>query len=149
MKVILQKNIKNKGKRGDIITVADSYAKNVLIKKGEAVPATPENLNNLKLAQKKSDKDEACAIALANDAKKMLESNVIHMSLKMGVAGKAYGSITSQHIVDAIDKQLGVEVNKKTIVMNDAIVLPGKYELKVKLHRDVIATMTVWVESED
>jgi len=145
MKVILQKDMKNKGKRGDIITVADSYAKNVLIKNGDAVEATPDALNNLKLEKKNSDKVEAMAVAEANEAKKILESNTIEMGLKMGNHGKAYGSIKSHDIIDAINTQLGVVVPKKTKIVNE-IVLPGVYELQIKLHKDVIATMCLHVK---
>ena len=145
MKVILKRDIKNKGKRGDIITVADSYAKNVLIKNGDAVEATSGAMNDLKLANSNRDKVEAMAVAEANESKKMLESNEIVMSIKTGDTGKSHGHITSQKIADAINMQLGVVVDKRNIKMN-AIELPGKYELQVKLHKNVIATVKLRVE---
>jgi len=145
MKVILKRDIKNKGKRGDIITVADSYAKNVLIKNGDAVEATSGAMNDLKLANNNRDKVEAMAVAEANEAKRLIESNEVVMSIKTGDTGKSHGHITSQKIADAINMQLGVEVDKRDI-KTDTIDLPGKYELQVKLHKNVIATVNLHVK---
>ena len=142
MKVILQKDIKNKGKRGDIITVADSYAKNVLIKNGDAVEATTNALNDLKLAQKNRDKEKMCAIAEANEKKKQIESNPVKMYLKMGKTGKAYGCITSQVVAEALKFQLDIAVDKRNIKM-DMIELPGVYSLPIKLYKDINAILTL------
>ncbi len=145
MKVVLLENIKKLGKKDEIVEVSDGYARNVLIAKGQALPATNENLNNLKLKNKNEEKKEENIRRIASNDKLTLESEVITLGIKAGANGKTFGSITSKEIAEAIKGKIQLDIDKKDILLDESIKNIGKYDVKIRLHKDIIATMKLEV----
>lgn len=145
MKVVLLENIKKLGKKDEIVEVSDGYARNVLIAKGQALPATNENLNNLKLKNKNEEKKEENIRRIASNDKLTLESEVITLGIKAGANGKTFGSITSKEIAEAIKGKIQLDIDKKDILLDDSIKNIGKYDVKIRLHKDIIATIKLEV----
>ena len=145
MKVILLTDVKPHGKKGDIIEVSDGLARNVLIKKKQAVEATPQNMNNLKLQNKHADKVAAENLAAAQALSKEMEGWLVETTIKSGEGGRTFGSVSSKEIAAAVQKQYGKEIDKKKIVLDEPIKSLGTHEVKVKLHHDVTAILRVHV----
>ena len=145
MKVILLTDVKPHGKKGDIVEVSDSLARNVLIKKKQAVEATPQNMNNLKLQNQHADKVAAENLAAAQELKKEMEEWVIEIAIKSGEGGRTFGSVSSKEIAQAVKDQYGKEIDKKKIVVDEPIKSLGTHEVKVRLHHDVTAILRVHV----
>ncbi len=147
MKVILTKDVKGSGKKGDIIEVSDGYATNFLIKKGFAVKATNETLN-INAGQKASiqhkiDVERAACQELAEKLKKV----TVILKLKSGENGKIFGSITAKEIADQLNQQ-GLGVEKKQLVIDGAIKIPGMYTITAKLYKDISAKFQLRVDAE-
>lgn len=148
MKVILNADVKNVGKKGDIVELSDSYARNVVINKKLGVEATAANLNNLKL---KNANDEKIAKQQLEDAKefaKELETKSITLFIKKGEGGRTFGSISSKEIAEAVKQQLGYDIDKKKIVLRDTIKFAGDFEIKVKIHPQVTGSFKLLVEEK-
>lgn len=148
MKVILLEDVKSLGKKGEIVNVNDGYARNFILPKKLGLEATSKNLNDLKL-QKQNDEKVAqekldAAKALAEEIK---EKSII-VKIQAGVEGKVFGSISSKEIATEAKKQLNMDIDKKKIVIPDAIKSLGTYNVNIKLHKDVTATLTVKVEAK-
>jgi len=146
MKVILNEDVRGKGKKGDLVNVADGYARNYLIPRKLAVPATSENMAIMskqeKERQKKSDEEKAAA----NETATKLENVLVKITAKSGEeGGKLFGSITSKEIADELKKQHGIEIEKNKIVQDEAIKSFGAYEVKCKLGHEVTGTIHVLV----
>lgn len=148
MKVILKADVKSLGKKGDIVEVSDGYARNMLLKKKLGVEATPAQLNNLKLQNQNAEKVAAENLAAAQEFKNEIETWLVETSLKSGEGGRTFGSVSSKEIAENATKQYGKEIDKKKIVMDEAIKALGTYEVKVKLHPEVTATLRVHVAEE-
>lgn len=142
MKVVLVKDIKGKGKAGDVINVSDGYAANYLFPNGLAVAGTAGNLSNA-ANKKQSDnfKQEQIKQEAFNNAK-LINGKEITISVKIGDNGKLFGSVTSKEIADEVSK-LGVTIDKKKVELNDNIKSVGKYNVKIKLHPAVTAKCVV------
>ena len=146
MKVVLLQDVKALGKKGTVVEVAEGYARNFLLPKKLGAPATAENLNTLKL---KKANEERVAAALLEEAKALaakIEAASVTVSIKGGENGKTYGSVSTKEIAEAVKEQLGLEIDRKKIVLPEAIKAFGSYEAAVKLHRDVQAKLKVTVE---
>lgn len=148
MKVILLQDEKKLGKKGDIVDVNDGFARNYVLPKKIGVEATGKNLNDLKLHNANEAKLAAQALADAQEFAKVMEEQVVVVSMKAGEGGKAFGSISSKEIATAYAKQFEKEIDKKKIVLNDPIKGFGTFEVKVKLHTKVTATLKVKVVEE-
>lgn len=148
MKVILLVDVKGQGKKGDVIEVSDGYARNVLIKKNQGLEATPKNLNDLKLKKAHQAKIDAENLAECQEMKKKMESWTIETKVKSGEGGKIFGSVSSKEIATAAEAQYGVSVDKKKIVLDEPIKSLGNHEIKIWLHPEVTATVTVHVGEE-
>ena len=146
MKIVLLENVKKLGKKDEIIEVSDGYARNVLIPKKLGLPATSENLNNLKLKNKNEEKKEENLRNLAENNKKILESKKFVVQIKAGANGKTFGSITSKEIAENIVENSDIDVDKKDILLDESIKNIGVYDIKVRLHKDIIATIKVEVK---
>ncbi len=142
MKVLLLQDVKGQGKKGEIITVSDGYGSNFIIKKGLGKIATTDTLNSVSLHDKavakakQAEKDEAQALA------NRMKGAVVTLSSTKGANGKMIGSITNQQIAEELVK-LGYNVDKKQIVLKEAIKTPGRYTLTVKVYPDIATTITV------
>ena len=148
MKVILLEDVKSVGKKGDVVEASEGYAKNFLFKKKLAKEATAANMNDLKLQQQHEDKVAAENLQAAKDFAAQLENEKVVVKMKAGEGGKAFGSVSSKEIAKAYSEQNGKEIDKKKLVLSDAIKNFGTYEVKVKLHPKVTGTLRVQVVEE-
>ena len=139
MKVVLLQDVKALGKKGDVVEVKEGYAKNMLLPKKLGIEATPKALNDLKLQKANADKKAAEALAAAKELAAKLESVPVKVAVKMGAGGKVFGSVSTKEIAEAIQKEMGLEVDKKKISADGAIKDAGTYTVNVKLHPEVTA----------
>lgn len=146
MKVILLEDIKTLGKKNDIVEVKESYGRNALIKTGKAKEATGANLNDLKLKMANDDKNAAIALANAEELKGVLSSQSVEVSIKVGSDGRVFGSVTSKEISEAIKSQLGLDIDKKKIIIKEPIKATGSFDIDIKLHVKVSTQIKVIVK---
>ena len=146
MKVILLQDVKSLGKKDQIVEVSDGYARNMLLPKKLGMEATSKNLNDLKLKKAHEDKVAAEVLADAQALAAQIEKESITLSIKMGENGRTFGSISSKEIAEAIKAQRGHDIDRKKIVMKDAIKAPGTRTVGIKLHTKVTADLTVKIE---
>lgn len=142
MKVVLLQDVKALGKKGDVAEVSEGYARNFLLAKKYAVEATPANLNTLKLQKANADRIAAEQLAEAKAAAEQLAKASVTVAIKAGENGKTFGSVSSKEIAQALAGQ-GIEIDRKKIVLPDPIKEFGEYDVKVKLHKDVAASVKV------
>lgn len=148
MKVVLTQDVKNLGKRGDVIEVKDGYGRNVIIKKGLGVEGTAANLNTA--AQRKESKEFKSKVA-ADEAAVMaaqLKKVKAEISVRVGEDGKIFGSVTAKDISETLEKKYGFKLDKKNIKLKDPIKSPGDYEIEVWVHPQVTATISLSVIPE-
>ncbi len=145
MKVILQEDVKGQGKKGQMVNVADGYARNFLLPKKLAVPATPENINDMKIKEKARLKKLEEEKAEALEAAKKLEGIIVRVTAKAGNAGKLFGAVTAKEISDALSEQHSITVEKNKIVLEEHIKTFGTYEIKCKLGSEISGTIHVLV----
>lgn len=143
MKVILLEDVKTLGKKGEIVNVNDGYARNFILKKNLGLEATGKNLNDLKLQQKNAEKVAKEKLEAAQAVAKELEDKSITVKIQAGVEGRVFGSISSKEIALEAKRQLNMEIDKKKIVIPDAIKSLGTYNVNIKLHKDVVGTLAV------
>lgn len=147
MKVIVLKDTKNVGKKGDAIEVSDGYARNFLIPKGIAVEATANNLRELERQKAAEAERRATDKASAEKVKEKLAQLEIVVTTKAGEGGRIFGSITSKDISDALKAQHGVEIDKKKIVLDAPIKETGSYKIEAKLYQEVSGTLNVTIKA--
>lgn len=146
MKVVLLKDIKGKGKKGDIINISDGYALNYLIPQGLAKAGTSSNLNEANQAKEaKAYHDEQNRLK-AIEQKKVLEELQLSLKVKCGANGKVFGSVSNKEVADALLKQ-NMDIDRKKIEM-DTIKNVGSFEVKVKLYPGVTAKLKILVSAE-
>jgi len=150
VKVILQQDVKGKGKAGEMVNVADGYARNFLLPKNLAVLATPDNVTLMKKNEKarlrKLEIDKATATAVSEKLKDVLVTITARGGeASEGGTSKIFGSITSKEIAEELQKQHGIEIEKNKIVQDEPIKSFGSYEVKCKLGFEIIGTIHVHV----
>lgn len=145
MQVVLLEDVKSLGKKGEIVKVNEGYARNFILPKKLGVEATPKNLNDLKLKKANEEKVAAQQLADAKELAAKLEKASVTLSIKAGSNGKAFGSVSGKEIGSAIQEQLGLEIDKKKLVLSEPIKTLGTHEVPIKLHRDVTAKLAVKV----
>lgn len=148
MKVILQQDVKALGKKGDLVEVSDGYARNFILPKKIGVEANNANINDLKLRKANEEKIAAENLANAQEFQKTLEDKVIAVSIKAGEGGKVFGAVTGKEIAQAAKEQYGYDIDKKKIILKDSIKNFGTYEVPLKLHPKVTATLRVQVSEK-
>ena len=143
MKVILLQDVKGQGKKGQLVDVSDGYARNFLLPKKLAQEATADNVNTMKMndkaLQEKRQKEREEAVAL----EKVLKAMTLTVNAKGGGAGRLFGSVTNQEIADALAKKAGIKLDKRKIVISDAIKNVGTYTVTCKLGYEISAPLTV------
>ena len=149
MKILLIKDVKGKGKAGDILNVSDSYARNVLIAKGMGVEATSKNMNDFKLHTKNIEKTKAEDLAAAKELAEKLSDKKVVIPIKVGDAGRTFGSVSAKEIGEAVKDQLGLEVDKKKLVLESPIKELGTFDVPYKVHPMVAASIKVEVVKLD
>ena len=143
MKVILTQEVKKLGKKGDIIEVAEAYARNVLFRQQLAIEATASNVNTAKQQSAAKEHKEQ----RAHDEAKVLSSQMtkvkVKLEVKVGEGGKVFGAITSKDVADALVKQHELDVDKRKIEIKEAIKTVGIYPVTIKLHPEVSTQIQV------
>lgn len=147
MKVILLEDVKKVGKKGEIVEVSDAYARNVLLRKNAGVEATSANLNTLKLKKANDAKIAAENLAEAKALKEKIEKASVTLRVKSGEGGKLFGSVSNGQIADAMKEQLGIDIDRRKIVIGTPIKNIGDMEVDIKLHPQVKAGLKVKVEA--
>ena len=148
MKVIFLEDVKSLGKKGEIVNVNDGYARNFILPKKLGLEATSKNLNDLKLQKQNDEKVAQEKLDAAKALAEEIKEKSITVKIQAGVEGKVFGSISSKEIATEAKKQLNMDIDKKKIVIPDAIKSLGTYNVNIKLHKDVTATLTVKVEAK-
>ena len=145
MKVILQQDVKCHGKKGQMVEVSDGYARNCLLPKKLAIPATAENVNTMKQQEKARKAQEAAEKAEAQAIAKQLEGLTVKVSAKAGEGGRLFGAVTAKEISEALNAQHGLNIAKTKIVLDEPITSCGGYQLKCKLGYEITGTVNVVV----
>lgn len=148
MKVILLQDVKSLGKKDEIVNVSDGYARNYLLPRNIAVEATKGKVSEIfdkkKAEEKKKEKEMEEAKALSNK----LNNIEIILKTKAGSSGKLFGSITNKDIAEVIKSQYKIEIDRKKIILSEAIKALGTYEIDVKVYPEVAAKLKVTVTEE-
>lgn len=148
MKVVFLKDVKGKGKKGEIKNVADGYAHNYLLKNKLAVEANSAAISALEGQKKKSEKEAAEELAEAKKLKETLEQLTVELKAKSGNDGRLFGSVTTKQIAAQLEKTNGIKIDKRKMELDDAIRALGYTNVPVKLHHEVVATLKVHVSEE-
>ena len=147
MKIILMENIEKLGRRGDIVTVSDGYARNYLIPKQFAIPATESNLRYVESRKLAWAKQEAKLKEEAELLAKALGDVVVDVQKKVGEGDTLYGSVTTMEIAEKLAEQ-GFNVDRRKISLEHPIKTLGEYEVSIKLHHEVTAKIKLVVSKE-
>ena len=148
MQVILMERLANLGNLGDVVRVKDGYARNYLIPQGKAKRATEANLKEFEAKRAELEKAQAAALAQAQERGAKLEGQQVKITMKAGVDGRLFGSVTNYDIVDALKAQ-GHTVERSQVRMpTGPLKQVGEYPIQVALNTDVVVTITVAVIGE-
>jgi large subunit ribosomal protein L9 len=145
MKVILRADDKILGKRGDIVDVSDGHARNYLLPKGLAIPASDGAVNQAASMRRARDLRDAADRDSAETIAKALVAKVITITAKSGAGDRLYGSVTAADVAAAVQAQAHIDLDRKKLVMPDAIKTLGEYSVTAKLHSDVEFPITIEV----
>lgn len=148
MKVILQKDIKGQGKKGELKDVSDGYGRNYLLPRGLAVEATADNINAMNMRNKARAAQIEREKAIARDYAERLGSVMVHVKAKGGEGGRLFGSVTSKEISEALEKQHGMKIEKNQIVQTEPIKQFGTYEVRCKLGYEISGVIHLMVTEE-
>ena len=148
MKVVLRDDVEKLGLKGDIVDVADGYARNFLVPRGLAIRAEAgvvrqaDAMRRNRSAREQRDREAAQALA------DRLGGRTLSIAARAGEGGKLFGSITAADIVAAVQEQLGVEIDRRRLGLDEPLKELGVVELPVRLHSDVVATLTIDVVAQ-
>ena len=148
MRIILQENVEKLGTRGQVVDVAEGYARNYILPRKLGIPATEGNLKRLDQIRGSLSKKEANEKMLAESLAAQIAAVTVSFERKAGENNQMFGSVTSADIADALAAQ-GFKVDKRRIQLDDPIKLIGEYSVPVKLHHDVSATINVVVTKQE
>ncbi|MFJ5766904.1 50S ribosomal protein L9 [Lysinibacillus sp. NPDC093210] len=148
MKVVFLKDVKGKGKKGEVKNVADGYAQNFLIKNGYAAEANAQAMSQLEGQKKLEQKNAAAELAEAKALKDKLEALTVELKAKSGDGGRLFGSVSTKQIAEALQKVHGIKIDKRKMTLPDGIRALGFTNVPVKLHHEVSATLKVQVTEE-
>lgn len=144
MRVILKQEVSNLGDAGDIVTVSPGYGRNLLIPQGLAVPANEGSVSALDHQKKMAEAIKRKQLALARELATKLEGTPISIRRETGDDDRLFGSVTKRDVAEALAAE-GVEIDRKQIVLDDALRSIGLFNVPVRLHREVTATVRVYV----
>lgn len=142
MKVILKADVKGSGKKGDVLEVSDGYAKNFLLKKGLAEIATSGGINEIQQKRKADEFHKAENVKALKELAVQMNGKEVTVPIRAGANGKVFGSVTTAHIAGALS-ELGFEIDKKKITVNDAIKTTGIFNAEIRFMEGVTAKITV------
>jgi large subunit ribosomal protein L9 len=147
MKIVLRADVDNLGHKGDIVDVADGYARNYLVPRGLALKASAgiqkqaDAMRRNREARDKRDREAAQALAA------QFEGRTITIKARAGAEGRLFGSVTSVDVADAVHKQTGAEIDRRKLNLDEPLKELGGVDLQVRLHPDVVANLHVEVEA--
>lgn len=148
MKVILQQDVRGQGKKGQMIDAAEGYARNYLLPRKLAIPATADAINTMNLKEKARRAEEARQKEAAMAAAERLKALLVKIPAKAGAGGRLFGAVTSKEISEALQAQFGLNIAKSKIVQDEPIKSFGTYQLKCKLGYEITGTVNVVVTEE-
>ena len=148
MKVILQQDVKGQGKKGQLVEVSEGYARNFLLPRKLAIPATTDAINTMNLKEKARKAEEARQKAEAQATAEKLKECQVKLTAKAGNGGKLFGAVTTKEISEGLKKQFDIDIPKQKLVLDDPIKAFGTYQVKAKLGFEVVATVYVAVYEE-
>ena len=146
MKVILLQDVRGKGKKGQMLEVSDGYARNYMLPRKIAIEATADAVNTMRMNDKANQERIAKEKAEAMEVSKKLREMTIVVNAKGGGNGRLFGSVTNQEIADALKAKTGIALDKRKIVITDAIKNVGTYTVTCKLGYEITAPLTVKIE---
>ena len=146
MKVILLQDVRGKGKKGQMLEVSDGYARNYMLPRKIAIEATADAVNTMRMNDKATQERIAREKAEAMETAKKLREMTVTVAAKGGGAGRLFGSVTNQEIADALKAKTGIALDKRKIVIADAIKNVGTYTVTCKLGYEITAPLTVKIE---
>lgn len=147
MKVILKADVKGVGKKGEMINASDGYARNYLFPRELAMEASEGNIKTLEHQKAKEVKRKSEELSNAKEFAKKIDELGVTIKVKTGDNGKLFGSITSKDIAEEVKKQHGVDIDKKKIILEDAIKITGTYDIDVKVYPEVHGKLKVTISA--
>ena len=144
MKVVFLKDVKGKGKKGEIKEVAEGYGRNFLIKNGYAKEATNQALSELQGQKRLAEKNAAAELQAAKDLKERIEQLEVTVKAKSGEGGRLFGAVSTKQIAESLQKEHGIKIDKRKMEC-EGIRSLGYTNVPVKLHQEVKATLKVHV----
>lgn len=148
MKVILKQDIKGVGKKDQIISANDGYARNYLFPKNLAIPADKGNVTNLESKQSSDAHRKSLEKQAAEEMAKKIQNILLKLPVKSGENGKVFGSVTAKEISEALEKEYKMKVDKKKILMAEPIKVLGTFTIEMKLYDGVVAKLKLNVIGE-
>ena len=145
MKVILLEDVKSLGKKGELVEINEGYARNFILKKKLGLEATTKNLNDLKLKKANEEKVAKEQLEAAKVCAEELKEKVVKVSIKTGEGGRVFGSVSTKEIAAAAKTQLGLDIDKKKLHLQEPIRMVGTVIVPYKVHPQVTAELTVKV----
>ena len=146
MKVILLQDVKGKGKKGQMLEVSDGYARNFMLPKKLAIEATPDAVNTMRMNDKATAERIAREKAEALATSKKIRELTVVVTAKGGGSGRLFGAVTTQEIAAALEKQAGIKLDKRKIVLGETIKNVGTYTATCKLGYEITAPLSVKIE---
>ena len=145
MKVLLLQDVKGTGKKGEVVSVSDGYARNFLLPRKMAEPADAQAINAANIKKSAAQHRKFTAGVKARESAQALEGQVVHVKARVGENGKLFGTVSGKEIAAALQEQKGIEVDRKKIAI-DPIRALGEYTAKLSLFEGVSANVKVIVE---
>ena len=148
MKIILLEDVRTLGKKDDLVEINDGYARNYIIPRKKGMEATPKNINDIKLKKANDDKLAAEKLEECKAFAKELEEKSVTVFIKTGKDGRTFGSVSTKEIAEEVKKQLDYDLDKKKMQLDVPIKSEGTFNLTIKLHAKVTATLKVFVKGK-
>ncbi len=148
MKIILLEDVRTLGKKDDLVEINDGYARNYIIPRKKGMEASPKNINDIKLKKANDDKLAAEKLEECKTFAKELEEKSVTVFIKTGKDGRTFGSVSTKEIAEEVKKQLDYDLDKKKMQLDVPIKSEGTFNLTIKLHAKVTATLKVFVKGK-
>jgi large subunit ribosomal protein L9 len=148
VKVLLRDDVETLGKKGDLLDVADGYARNYLVPKGLAIKASKGAVKQAEAMRRNRDARDAREREAAEEVRGRIDGQRVRIGARAGEGGRLFGSVTNVDVAEAIASQAGIEIDRRDIALAEPLKALGEIEIPVKLHEDVAATLTVEVVAE-
>lgn len=145
MKVVLRDDVEKLGTKGDLVEVADGYARNYLVPRGLAIEATKGTVKQAEAMRRNREARTVREREAAQAVASQFTGRTVEVPARAGEGGKLFGSVTAADVADAIQAQIGVEVDRRKLVLDEPLKELGPAEVELRLHSDVVVTVQVSV----